>query len=86
VSGPCNITTPHPVRSEQFTEALAAKVGKRARLRVPMSAVQLAMGDAATEVFGSLRVIPAKLTGAGFRHQHPNVYTALSNALSAGII
>jgi uncharacterized protein len=82
-SGPYNITTPHPVRSEQFTQALAAEVGKRARLRVPMGAVRLAMGSTATEVFGSLRVVPARLTEAGFHHQHPDEHTALRNALSA---
>lgn len=80
-AGPYNITSPHPVRSEQFTRALASAVNRRARLRVPLGAVSLAMGGAAAEVFGSLRVIPARLTDAGFRHQHPDLNSVLRDAL-----
>lgn len=80
-AGPYNVTSPHPVRNEQFTRALASAVGRRARLRVPLGAISLAMGGAAAEVFGSLRVIPARLTEAGFRYQHPDLSSALRNAL-----
>ena len=80
-SGPYNITTPHPVRNKQFTAALAHAVGKPARLRMPVGAVRLAMGGAATEVLGSLRVVPARLTEAGFRLEHADVHSALRDAL-----
>jgi uncharacterized protein len=80
-AGPYNITSPQPVRNEHFTRALASAVNRHARLRVPLGAISLAFGGAAAEVFGSLRVIPARLTEAGFRYEHPDLNSALRDAL-----
>lgn len=80
--GPYNITTPNPVRSAEFTRTLAEVVGKPAVLRVPAWAMRLAMGKVAPEVLGSLRVLPARLTEAGFRFTHPELTQVLRDELA----
>jgi NAD dependent epimerase/dehydratase family enzyme len=57
-------------------------VGKPAVLRVPGWALRIALGKIATEVFGGLRVLPARLTEARFRHDHPDIESALRDALA----
>lgn len=79
--GPYNITTPNPVRSAEFTRTLAEVVGKPAVLRVPTWAMRLAMGKVAPEVLGSLRVLPARLTEAGFRFTQPELAQVLRGEL-----
>lgn len=81
-SGPYNITTPNPVRSAEFTRTLAEVVGKPAVLRVPTWAMRLAMGKVAPEVLGSLRVLPARLTEAGFRFTEPELAQVLRRELA----
>jgi len=79
--GPYNITAPDPVRSKQFADSLAHAVGRRALLRMPAPAIRVMKGRIAGEVLGSLRVIPARLAEAGFRFHHPDVGSALHDAL-----
>lgn len=80
-AGPYNITAPEPVRSWQFARALAQTVHRPAAGRVPAWLVRAAMGGPITEVLGSLRVLPARLTEAGFRHAHPDLGSVLRAAL-----
>jgi uncharacterized protein (TIGR01777 family) len=79
--GPYNITAPHPVRSRDFTDTLARELGRRAFLRLPIWPLRLTVGQVAPEVLGSLRVIPDRLTTAGFTFHHPDVGSALQSAL-----
>ena len=80
--GPYNITTPNPVRSAEFTRTLAEVVGRPAVLRIPTWAMRLAMGKVAPEVLGSLRVLPARLTEAGFRFTLPELGQVLRAELT----
>lgn len=79
--GPYNITTPNPVRSIEFTRTLARVVGRPAVLRVPTWAMRLALGKVAPEVLGSLRVLPTRLTEAGFRFTQPELKQVLRHEL-----
>jgi len=81
-AGPYNVTAPDPVRNRDFTRALATAVGRRARLRLPTWALRITLGRMAEEVFGGLRVVPARLAEAGFEFAHPNVDSALRAALA----
>ncbi|MFD0202893.1 MULTISPECIES: TIGR01777 family oxidoreductase [Saccharothrix] len=80
--GPYNITTPNPVRSAEFTRTLADVLGKPAVLRVPLWALRPAMGKVAPEVLGSLRVLPDRLTEAGFRFTQPELAQVLRHELA----
>jgi uncharacterized protein (TIGR01777 family) len=79
--GPYNITAPYPVRSRDFATTLARELGRRAFLRLPIWPLRLTVGQVAPEVLGSLRVIPDRLTRAGFTFDHPDVGSALRAAL-----
>jgi hypothetical protein len=83
LSGPMNATSPNPVRNAELTSALAAGVGRRARLAVPGSLLRLGLGrDAADELLlAGQRVMPAKLAAAGFVHRYGELRDALAAAL-----
>ena len=80
--GPYNVTAPEPVPNSEFTAALGRALHRPASLRVPFAVLRPAFGAIAAEVFGSLRVIPARLTGDGFVCRHPDVDTAIRAALT----
>jgi len=81
LSGPVNVVSPNPVRNAEFTRALARQLHRPAVLRVPASALRLALGQMADEaLLASARVVPAKLLSAGFEFAHPMVDQALAAA------
>jgi uncharacterized protein (TIGR01777 family) len=81
VSGPVNLTGPVPATNAEFTRALGAAVGRPALLAVPAWAVRLALGELATELLGSSRVLPARLAQAGFSFDYPAIGPALADAV-----
>ncbi len=80
-SGPFNLTAPEPISNAEFTRALAAAVGRRAFFRLPGGLLAAALGEAAGELLVSARVLPGKLTEAGYRFRHPDIGTALAALL-----
>ncbi len=85
VAGPVNLVGPHPVTNTEFTAALAQVLHRPAVLPVPGPALRLVLGEFATEVLASQRVLPTVLTGAGFEFRHRDVESALRAALTAGV-
>jgi hypothetical protein len=65
LSGPVNLTSPHPCTNAQFTDALAAAVGPRARLALPAVALRLGLGEVSSELLSSARVLPRRLLDTG---------------------
>ncbi|MEU4418820.1 epimerase, partial [Nocardia salmonicida] len=57
-SGPHNLCCPVTPTNAQFTDALAAALHRKARLRVPAGVLSKAAGDLAPEVLGSVRAVP----------------------------
>jgi uncharacterized protein len=80
LDGPVNLTAPQPVTNAEFTRALAAALGRPAVLRLPAVALRAVLGDVASELLASSRVLPARLTEAGFVFQHPTIAAALAAA------
>jgi uncharacterized protein len=80
-SGAYNLSAPAPVRAADFTRALAAAVGRPAWLRLPVWALRVGVGQMGPEVLGSLRVLPERLTAAGFRFRDGDVEAAVRMAL-----
>lgn len=67
LTGAFNITAPEPVSNKSFAQALAHAVHRPSIIPVPRFAVRLAVGDLADEaLFTSIRVVPTRLTEAGF--------------------
>ncbi len=83
LSGPVNLTGPTPVTNAEFTAALAAAVGRPAALAVPAFVIRTALGAMGEEMLlHGQRVVPAKLTAAGYQFRHYSVGEALSAAVA----
>jgi uncharacterized protein len=65
ISGPVNLTAPVPATNAEFTDALAAAAGHRARLGIPAAALQFGLGEVSGELLASARVIPQRLLDSG---------------------
>ncbi|SDT30411.1 TIGR01777 family oxidoreductase [Jiangella sp. DSM 45060] len=79
--GPYNVTAPEPVSNGEFSRVLAAELHRPRLLPVPGFALQIAIGQASSELLGSLRVVPTRLSEAGFEFEHPEVRAIIRSAL-----
>ena len=78
--GALNTVSPNPVSNAEFTQTLAHILGRPRIFAVPGFALRFALGEFATEgLLGSARVLPARLSQAGFRFRYPALETALEN-------
>jgi hypothetical protein len=84
ISGPVNMTAPHPVTNRELTAALSRTLHRPALLPVPKFGPALLLGKEMTDamLFDSIRVEPTQLAAAGFRFLHPDIDTALRATLS----
>jgi uncharacterized protein len=95
VTGPVNLTAPAPVTNVELTAALNDALGRPTLLRlpglrlpgsllhVPTLALRIALGEVAGELLASARVLPRRLTAAGYAFQHPALPAALAYALQS---
>lgn len=82
VSGPVNITAPHPVRNGEFAKILGKVLGVPAVMPAPAFGVRLALGEFASVALEGQKVMPGVLTGEGFPFRYPHLEEALRAALS----
>jgi uncharacterized protein (TIGR01777 family) len=78
ISGPINVTAPHPVTNQEFTSALARALHRPAVFPVPAIALKLAFGGFSSEMLGSKKIVPEVLTNAGFTFDYPHIGAALA--------
>lgn len=78
-AGPFNLAAPEPVTNRELSRRLADALGRPNLLRVPRTAVRLALGDMAVTVLGSVRAVPARLAALGFRFRFPTIEAALAD-------
>ena len=72
--GPLNVVSPNPVTNEVFTKTLGHVLSRPTALAMPAFAARLAFGEMADEMLlTSQRVMPKKLTAAGFEFQCPEL-------------
>ncbi len=85
IAGPVNLTAPGPVTNSEFTAVLAAAVRRRDLpwLRVPAPVLRLGLGEASVELLTSVRVIPKRLSGAGYEFRYPALRDALAAELAS---
>lgn len=81
VRGPVNLTGPTPVSNAEFTATLGRVLHRPTVLPTPAFALKLALGEFAEDTLTGQRAVPAKLTAAGFAHQHADLEAALRWAL-----
>ncbi len=80
-SGPYNLTAPEPPTNAEFTAALGRAVHRPTRLRVPETVLRSTLREAAGELLGSLRAVPAGLEESGFRFRHRTVEQVVAAGL-----
>lgn len=80
MSGPVNLTGPHPATNAEVTAAMGRVLGRPTLFPVPAFALKTALGEFSTEILGSARVLPAVLESAGFVWQDPTVESAIRAA------
>lgn len=81
--GAVNGVAPKPVRNVELTRLLAEQLGRPAVLPVPGLAIRAALGELATELLGSRRVVPRRAEAAGFAFQHEELPSALQAELAS---
>ena len=83
VSGPVNLTSPHPVRNKDLAEALGKALQRPSFLPAPGFAVRLLLGEFGSVLLEGQRVIPRRLVDQGFVFQYPEIEAALRSLLPA---
>ena len=82
LSGPVNVVAPNPVTNLEFTRALGRALHRPTLLPAPGFALRLAFGEMAqATILASERVLPARLSAAGFHFEYPEIEAALRAVL-----
>lgn len=81
LDGAFNCTAPYPVTNRAFARELASTLGRPALVRIPGWAVRLKVGGMAHLFLTGQKVLPKKISEAGYRFAHPDLPAALSNIL-----
>jgi uncharacterized protein (TIGR01777 family) len=84
VSGPVNLTAPHPVTNAEFTAVLARVLKRPAILPIPSFGPKLLLGSELADalLFTGQRVLPDALHKSGFVFTHPTLESALRALLN----
>ncbi len=85
IEGPVNVVAPNPVTNRQLTSTLAKVLRRPAIFPVPGLALKLLIGESAEELLlQGQRVLPARLTAAGYQFRQPDLAAALTATLKGG--
>lgn len=79
VTGPVNLTAPQPVTNARWTKALGAALHRPTIIPFPLPLARLIFGDqfVAEAMLSSQRVLPTKLTEAGYTFTDTEIEPAL---------
>jgi uncharacterized protein (TIGR01777 family) len=81
LEGPINLTAPEPVTNAEFAHALGAALGRPSVMHVPGFVLKAALGEMAMVALEGQRVLPRRLTEAGFSFRFPRLEEALRDLL-----
>ena len=82
IEGPVNAVSPNPVTNAEFTSALGRVLSRPTALTMPAIGARVVFGKLADELLlSSIRAQPRALLASGFRFEHPDLETALRQAL-----
>ncbi|MBX7219246.1 MAG: TIGR01777 family oxidoreductase [Blastocatellia bacterium] len=81
VSGPLNAVTPNPVRMNEFATELGQVLHRPTFFFVPGFAIELLLGEAASVVLDSQKVLPLAVEKAGYKFKFPKLGQALRDLL-----
>lgn len=79
VSGPINVTAPHPVTNAEFARILGRTLHRPAIVPAPAFALRLVLGEMADGmILSGQRVIPERAQALGFVFRYPRLDAALA--------
>jgi uncharacterized protein len=81
LSGPVNLTAPHPVTNREVTEAMGRALRRPAFFAVPAPVLRVVLGELAEDVLSSQRVLPNRLLESDFSFAFPGIDEAIRAAL-----
>ena len=82
VEGAINLTAPNPVRNSQFSSALGKALGRPALMPVPPLALKLALGEGASVLLASQRILPTRTLDLGYRFKFTDIDSALQDLVA----
>jgi hypothetical protein len=82
ISGPFNAVAPHPVTNKALTRALAKQLHRPAFLPAPYFGLKLVLGEMASMLVASQRVVPQAAEKAGYKFRYPELDAALAAILN----
>ncbi|QEL20295.1 TIGR01777 family protein [Limnoglobus roseus] len=77
LTGPCNATSPNPVTNDTLGRTIGKVLHRPHWLPAPGFALRLALGKIAESILGGQRVLPQRLTDAGFTFRFADLEAAL---------
>jgi uncharacterized protein (TIGR01777 family) len=80
-AGAINAVAPEALPNREFARAVGKALGRPAFLPAPATALRLALGEAATALLASQRVVPVRLRELEFGYRFPTLESALADAL-----
>ncbi|MDG4657226.1 TIGR01777 family oxidoreductase [Ectobacillus antri] len=82
ISGPVNITAPHPVTMKEFGKTIAKIIHRPHWLPAPALALKLTLGEMSILVLEGQKALPQKAIEHGYTHTYKDLEIALSTILS----
>ena len=82
LSGPMNAVAVAPATNREFTKALGAALGRWTIFPMPGFMLRLVVGEFATVLLGSQRVVPGVATAKRYSYVHTDLAGALRASLS----
>jgi uncharacterized protein len=81
ISGPINVVSPEAVRMNEFAKTLAKILYRPSIFSIPEFALKILIGEAASTIVSSQRVVPQKLIDKGFKFKFEKLEEALKDLL-----
>jgi uncharacterized protein (TIGR01777 family) len=81
ISGPINVVSPEAVRMNEFAKTLGKILYRPSIFSVPEFALKILIGEAASTIVSSQRVVPQKLIDKGFKFKFEKLEEALKDLL-----
>lgn len=76
--GPVNLVAPEPARQQGIASEIGRRLHRPALLPAPAPGLHVALGELASDILASQRVVPARLLESGFVFDQPTLPEAIS--------
>src|SRR5665811_1911195 len=77
LAGPVNLVSQQPLRQAEVMKALGTQLGRPTLLPAPALALKVALGEFASDILTSARILPSVLTASGFVFEHDTIESAM---------